>query len=407
MALRTIVIVGASMAGGRAAETLRAEGFDGRIVLVGAEPDRPYERPPLSKELLRGELPSERVFLRPAEFYAEQQIETRYGIRAIGLDPDARVVELESGERIGYDALLIATGASPRRLQVPGAELEGIYYLRTLRDAERLRAALQAASRVVVVGAGFIGAEVAASSRQMGLEVVLLEALAAPLLRVLGADVGHYYAQFHREQGVDVRLNAPVAGFRGQGQVEAVVLGDDQEVPCDLAVVGVGVVPEVAWLAGSGVALDNGVLADEWCRTNRPGVYAAGDVANWWHPRLGERLRVEHYDNAQNQGVAAARSILSRGAPYAPVPFFWSDQYDLTLQYVGHASRWDATCRRGRPEDRSFITFYLHQGRIRAALGVNRFKDVSAARRLIEAGVVVEPERLADESVELRRLLPR
>ena len=402
--MQTIAIVGANVGGGRAAEALRQEGFDGRIVLIGAEPERPYERPPLSKELLWGTAEEERLYLRPEAYYAEQQIELWLGVRATGLDPAARHLQLADGRSLPYDKLLIATGAAPRWLQVPGADLDGILVLRTLADARALRRRIEGARRVVVVGAGFIGAEVAASCRRAGLEVVALEAAAVPLERALGSEVGQIYAEIHRAHGVDLRTNEALAGFRGQGKVEQVLGTSGAAFECDFALVGVGVRPECGWLEGSGVALENGVLVDELCRTNVPEVYTAGDVANWWHPRLGERLRVEHYDNAQNQGVAAARSMLGRGDPYGPVPFFWSDQYGLNLQYVGHASGHDEVVLRGSVEDGSWSAFYLRDGRLRAALGVNRYRDVSAARQLIARQAPVEARQLADEGTDLRAL---
>jgi 3-phenylpropionate/trans-cinnamate dioxygenase ferredoxin reductase subunit len=401
------VIVGANLAGGRAAETLRDEGFAGRVVLIGAEPDRPYERPPLSKEFLRGDLPEEKVYLRPATYYDEQRIELRLGVRALRLRPDEPVVELSDGEALRYDRLLIATGATPRRLRVPGADLPGVHYLRTLRDAREIGDLLRRRPRLVVVGAGFIGAEVAATARTLGCDVTLLELLPVPLGKALGEEVGRVYAALHTSHGVDLRTNEEVAAFRGAGRVEEVVTASGAALPCDLAIVGVGVVPEVGWLDGAGIAVENGVVVDELCATSRPGVYAAGDVANWPHPLFGERLRVEHYDNAQEQGAAAARSMLSRGTPYGPVPFFWSDQYDVTLQYVGHAGPGDQVVFRGDPHADTWVAYYLRHGRLRAALGFNRARDVALARRLIAAQVEVTPQQLRDEQLDLRRLLPR
>jgi 3-phenylpropionate/trans-cinnamate dioxygenase ferredoxin reductase subunit len=397
------VIVGANLAGGRAAEALRA-GSEERIVLVGAEPERPYERPPLSKAFPAGQLPEEKVYLRPSDYYANQGIELLLGRRAVRLDPESRAVELDDGERLNYTALLIATGAAPRRLTAPGGDLEGIVYLRDLRDARRLRDRLQAATRVVVVGAGFIGAEVAAVARSLGRDVVALEALPVPLERALGPVVGGLYTEIHRARGVDLRTNAAVTEIVQAGGEFQVRTASGERFDCDLVVVGVGVAPEVGWLESSGIELRNGVVVDELSRTSLPDVYAAGDVANWFHPRLGHHLRVEHFDNAQNQGVAAARSILGQGQPYAPVNYFWSDQYDLSLQYVGHASGQDEVILRGTVEDGSWSAFYLRAGALKAALGVNRFRDVSAARQLIARDVPVTPEQLRDESVDLKTL---
>lgn len=405
MTARTCVVVGGNLAGGRAAETLRAAGFDGRVVLVGAEPDRPYERPPLSKAFLHGRQPEEALYLRPEGWYAEHEIELRLGTRATRLDPAARTVELDRGGPLGYDRLLVATGSRMRRLDVLGAGLAGIHLLRTVRDAERLRAELVPGRRVVVVGAGFIGTEVAACCRDLGLQVTMLEAAPLPLPR-LGPELGRIWAGYHRDHGVDLRTGDGVAAFRGAGRVEAVVTTSGRVVACDLAVVGVGVVPETEWLAGSGVRLDNGVVVDEHCQTGVPRVFAAGDVAAWWHPRLGTRLRVEHVDNANNQAVAATHAMLGRRAPYAPVPFVWSDQWDLHLQVVGLADRYDRVVVRGKVEDRSFVAFYLLGPEVRAAAGVNRLKEVAAARRLVWARLD-HPDQLADEDVELRSLIPK
>ncbi|HUX87415.1 MAG TPA: FAD-dependent oxidoreductase [Chloroflexota bacterium] len=403
----TYVIVGAGLAGGRAVETLRQEGFDGRVVLIGAEPDRPYERPPLSKDVLRNERPIEKVFLRPSEYYDEQQIELRTGQTASRLDSQNRALILDNGQSIQYDKLLIATGAAARRVNVPGAGLPGVHYLRTLAEAQTLGQALKAAQRVVVVGAGFIGAEVAASARMLGADVTVLELLPVPLQRALGDTVGKIYGEIHQERGVDLRLGEGISEFRGHGRIEEVVTSSGAHIACDIAVVGIGVQPDVSWLEGSGIALANGIVVDTLCAANLPGVYAAGDVASWWHPTLDERLRVEHYENAQNQGVAAAKSMLGKGEAYAPVLYFWSDQYDLTLQYVGHASGQDDVVFRGDVASRRFLAFYLRDGQLRAALGINRPKDISAARRLLRNPVNVSPADLADEQVDLRKLAAR
>jgi 3-phenylpropionate/trans-cinnamate dioxygenase ferredoxin reductase subunit len=400
-----VVIVGANVAGGRAAETLRQAGFDGHIVLVGAEPDRPYERPPLSKEVLWNDHPTDKLFLRPEDFYAEQNIELRLGRRATRLDPHSRSVWLDDGEQLSYGKVLIATGASPRRLAAPGADLDGVLYLRDMRDALHLRERLLRAERVVVVGAGFIGAEVAASSRKLGREVVALEMLPVPLERALGRQVGELYADIHRTHGVDLRLNESVTALHGNGQVQQVETASGARIECDLVVVGVGVAPAVEWLEGSGIELRNGIVTDERCRTNLPDVFAAGDVANWWHPHLEQHMRVEHFTNAQNQGVAAAQSMLGQlSEPYAPVNYFWSDQYDVNLQYVGHASGEDTLVLRGDPRSSTWSAFYVDGNHLKAALAVNRYRDITAARQLIARRVPITAEVLADEGVDLRAL---
>jgi 3-phenylpropionate/trans-cinnamate dioxygenase ferredoxin reductase subunit len=402
---QTCIIVGANLCGGRAAETLRQEGFDGRVALIGAEPERPYERPPLSKEFLRHETERERVFLRPPEFYAEQEIELRLGVRASAVDLRERAVVLETGERLRFDKLLIATGGRVRRLAVPGAELEGVYYLRTIGDCERIASELAPGRRVVVIGAGFIGAEVAASARTTGLEVTVLEGGQVPLARALGPEMGRIYGDIHREHGIDLRLSTRIERLEGSGQVERVMTSDGEAVGCDFVVVGIGIDPDTALAEGTGIEVGNGIIVDEHCRTNVDGVFAAGDVANFPNPILGERLRLEHWANAQNQGVAAAKAMLGSEEPYADVPWFWSDQYDLNLQYVGYASSWDHIAIRGSVPERRFTAFYVKDGRLRAAMTLNRARDIRPSRELIRARVQVDAEKLQDEDVELRSLV--
>ena len=401
----TCIIVGANLCGGRAAETLRQEGFDGRVVLIGAEPERPYERPPLSKEFLRRETERERVFLRPAEFYAEQEIELRLGVRATGVDLRERAVVLETGERLRFDKVLLAAGGRVRRLAVPGSQLEGVYYLRTIADCERIAAELAPGRRVVVIGAGFIGAEVAASARMTGLEVTVLEGGQVPLARALGPEMGRIYGDIHREHGIDLRLSTRIERLEGGRRVERVMTSDGEAVGCDFVVVGIGIDPETGLAEGMGIEVGNGIIVDEHCRTNVDGVFAAGDVANFPNPILGERLRLEHWANAQNQGVAAAKAMLGSEEPYADVPWFWSDQYDLNLQYVGYASSWDRIVIRGSVPERRFTTFYVKDGRLRAAMTLNRTRDIRPSRELIRARVQVDAEKLQDEDVELRSLV--
>jgi 3-phenylpropionate/trans-cinnamate dioxygenase ferredoxin reductase component len=399
--LETIVIVGASIAGGRAAEALRQNGFAGGLILIGADPDRPYERPPLSKAVLRGTIPTDSAFLQSPDFYAENGIDLRLGVAATGLDPAARTIELDDGSTVGYDRLLIATGSNLRRLRVPGADLAGVHYLRTMSDARALAADLGSASRLVVVGAGFIGLEVAAAARALGLGVTVLDTGPVPLVRILGQTLGQVVANVHREHGVDLRSGTSVAEFRGGGRVAQVVTSFGEVIPADVVVVGVGVTPAVDWLAGSGIALDNGIVVDELSKTNLPDVFAAGDVANSWNPLLGRRVRLEHYENAQNQGIAAASVMIGGAEPYAPVPSFWSDQYDLTFQYVGHASPDDTLLVRGDPGTRSFTAFYLREGAVAGAFST-RPRDITAAKRLVRSRKVVAPEVLADEGTDLR-----
>jgi 3-phenylpropionate/trans-cinnamate dioxygenase ferredoxin reductase subunit len=406
MADQTFVIIGANLAGGRAAEALRKEGFEGRVVLIGAEPDPPYERPPLSKEYLRGQIAREKIFIHKPGFYEEQRIELRLGVRATGLDLQGRVVELESGERIAFDRLLLATGGRPRKLSVPGSDLDGIYDLRTVADGERIAAELRPGRRLVVIGAGFIGAEVAASARMQGLDVTVLEMAPVPLGRALGDEMGGIYAEIHREHGVELLTGEAIDRFEGSGRVERVVGVSGRAIDCDFVVVGVGIEPATELAEAAGFAVENGIVVDEYAETSVPGVFAAGDVARFYHPVLRERLRVEHWANAQNQGVLVAKNMLGRREAYVEIPWFWSDQYDLNLQYVGHASSWDEIVLRGDVAGRKFTAFYLKGGRLRAALTVNRFKDIRPSRELIKLGVAVEAATLRDDAVELKSLIP-
>ncbi len=400
---RILVVVGASLAGGRAVETLREEGFDGRVVLVGAEPDRPYERPPLSKEVLRSQAHPETVYLRDESWYDENDVELRLGTTATSLTPGE--LTLDDGHTVGFDACLIATGGRVRTLDVPGAELGGVRYLRTIREASELAGELAGHPRVVVVGAGFIGAEVAASARTLGCEVTMLEILDVPLARVLGDDLGRLYAQLHRDHGVDLRLGEGVDRFEGAGRVSSVVGTSGTTYAADVVVIGVGIVPNVELAAEAGLECANGVLVDERCRTSSEAVFAAGDVANRPDAFSGERIRVEHFQNAQNQGPAAARSMLGRDEPFQEVPWFWSDQYDVNLQMLGHPSADAERIVRGDLGSRDFVALYVRGDWLIAAVAMNRGKDISAARRLIERRVAVERERLADEDVALRELL--
>ena len=389
--LEHVAVVGASLAGLRAIEALREGGFDGRITAVGAEPHLPYDRPPLSKQVLAGTWTPDNTMLAPVGASIEGlDVQWRLGQPATALDLGARRVELADGASIAFDGLVIATGASVRTL--PGQpELAGIHTLRTLDDCLALKADLDASpQRVVVVGAGFIGAEVAATARGKGLDVTLLEALAVPLERALGPVIGAVCAEVHREQGVDVRLSTGVEGFVGGDRVEGVVLTDGTTVAADVVVVGVGVAPNTAWLAGSGLPIDNGVVCDETCLA-APGVVAAGDVARWPNRRFDEVMRVEHWDNAQEQGAHAARRLLhgdGHGAEaYEPVPWFWSDQYDRKIQLAGRSGPTDEVAIvDGSLEERRFVALYGRAGRLVGVLGFNRPAPVMRYRQKIADG---------------------
>ena len=400
---QTFAIVGASLAGAKAAQTLREEGFDGRVVLVGAEPERPYERPPLCKEYLRGEAERDVVFVHGTSFYADNEIELRLGESAIDVDADHRELALDSGERLTFDGLLLATGAEPRRLSIPGSDLPGIHYLRTLADSDALRERLEAGGKLVVVGAGWIGAEVAASARERGVEVTLIDPLSVPLERVLGPEVGAVYRDIHLDHGVEMLLGDSVVSFEGDSGVERVRTETGRTIDCATVVVGVGATPRTELAAAAGLAVENGILVDGRLQTGVPGIFAAGDVANHLHPRLG-RLRVEHWDNALHQGPAAARGMLGGMDAYARLPYFFSDQYDVGMEYSGHAAGWDSVVFRGDPASREFIAFWLAGGRVRAGMNVNVWDVTEPIRALIGSGRPVDEQRLADPDVPLTDL---
>jgi len=401
---QTFVVVGGNLTAGAAVTTLRDQGFDQRIVVIGEEPHPPYERPPLSKQYLRGESTADSALLHPPSWYADADVELRLGLRAVRLDPVGRAVELRDGERIVYDKLLIATGGQNRRLAVPGTDLQGIHQLRTMEEADAIRAELRPGRTAVVVGAGFIGCEVAASLRQIGLEVEVVEPLEAPLLAALGPDVAKVYEGIHRDEGVRLHLGEAVEEFRGQGRAEAVITDRGTSVEGDFFVVGVGIDPSVGWLEGSGVELEDGVVVDEYCRTNLEEVFAAGDVANHWHPVFRRRMRVEHWDNALKQGAAAARSMMGAGGPYEDPHWFWSDQYRYNLQSVGVVGGWDDVVVRGSLEERRFVAFYLKENVLMAAVGLDHGRDVRRAARLVTARRPLDPALLRDEDVDLKKL---
>jgi len=403
---QTFVIVGASLAGAKAAETLRAEGFDGRLVLVGAEDERPYERPPLSKDYLRGEVDREKVYVHPEGFYAEHDIELRLGRTAVSLNTAGAELALDDGERLRYDRLLLATGAEPRALSIPGAQLDGVVYLRSVADCDALRRRLDRGGAVVVIGAGWIGSEVAASARQRGLEVTVIEPMTVPLERVLGREVGAVYRDIHRDHGVQMLLGTGVEAFEGDTAVERVRTSNGRALECDFVVVGVGIEPRIGLAAQAGLAIDNGILVDEHLRTSASGVFAAGDVANAHHPFYREPIRVEHWANALHQGPAAARAMLGQPEVYDRLPYFFSDQYDVGMEYAGFARAWERVVFRGDPVTREFIAFWLVEDRIVAGMNVNVWDVTDAIQRLISERVAVDARRLADPRVALEDLVP-
>jgi 3-phenylpropionate/trans-cinnamate dioxygenase ferredoxin reductase subunit len=400
----TFAIVGAGLAGAKAAETLRAEGFDGRVVLIGDEPERPYERPPLSKDYLRGEAERSKAHVHDEAFYADNDIELMTDRRVVMLDDAAHMLVLEGDERIAYDRVLLATGSRARRLEAPGAELAGIHYLRTFAHSDALRDALAGAPRVVVVGAGWIGSEVAASARQLGSEVTIIEPATVPLERVLGPHVGRIYQGLHADNGVRVLTGTGVDGFEGEGSVSAVRTSDGKRLETDLVVVGIGAAPRVELAVDAGIDASGGVLVDASLRTSAPDVYAAGDIANAFHPLYGGPVRVEHWANALNQGQAAARSMLGQAVSYDRVPYFYSDQYDLGMEYSGLGRASDEVVFRGDPEAREFIAFWMRNGRVVAGMNANVWDVTEPIQGLIRSGERVDPRRLADPDVPLESL---
>ncbi len=401
----TYVIVGAGLTGGGAAATLRQEGFDGRVVLIGAESQPPYERPPLSKDYLRGESSFQSTLVQSPDFYGENSIETWFGVRATRVDAAEKVVDLDGGESVAYDGLLIATGGRNRHFAIPGLDLEGIYDLRTAVDCDRIRAEIAPGRKAVVVGMGFIGSEVAASLRQSGVDVVVVDRNKVPLRRVLGEEVGGVMEGVHRDHGTTLIFEDTVAAFEGAGRVERVTTQGGSRIECDFAVVGLGIEPVTDLLAGTGAEIDNGIVVDEFCRTGVEGIYAAGDVANHYHPVFERRIRVEHWQNALNQGPAAARSMLGKGEPYDEVPWFWSDQYDFNLQYAGFHTEWDELVVRGSMEERDFVAFYRKDGRVLAAVAANRGRDLRRSMRLIKDQSLVDATKLGNTDVDLRALM--
>ena len=401
MATATFVIVGASLAGAKAAETLREEGFEGRVVLIGAEPVRPYERPPLSKEYLRGER-ADPPFVHGEHYYAEHDIELLLDVTVTRVLPGEQRVQLRDGAEIAYDALLLTTGAEPRTVPVPGADLPGVYLLRSLPDSDELRARLAGGGHAVVVGAGWIGSEVAASARQQGLDVTVLEPQAVPLEGALGAELGGYYARLHRAHGVELRGGEGIAEFRGRERVEAAVSTSGDVIACDFAVVGVGVRPRDDLAAEAGLTVGAGLHVDTALRSSAPGIFAAGDVANAENAFYGRRVRVEHWANALEQGPAAARAMLGHDVRWDRLPFFFSDQYESGMEYRGHTpDGYDDIVVRGDLESGEFISFWIKDDVVQAAMNVNVWDVGDALEALIRARRPVDRRALADADTPL------
>jgi len=405
MRYRTVVIVGASLTGATAAATLREAGFDGRVVLIGAEPLAPYERPPLSKEFLRSEQPFEEQYVRPEDWYNNHEVEARFGARAVQLDVVDREVVLAGGERVGYDALLVATGSRNRKLDVPGASLAGIFDLRTAADAVSIKEAAVPGARVVCVGMGFIGAEVAASMRMLGHDVTVVEVFETTLYPVLGRDIGKALESLHRDHGVHMLFNEAVASFEGDGRLEGVVTAGGRRIDADVAIVGVGTEPCVELMTGTGLDHGGGIPVGPTLETSVPGVFAAGDVARHDHPVFGH-IRVEHFDNAIKMGTVAARNMLGAGDVFDDPHWFWSDQFDSELQMAGYAPTWDHMVVRGSIEGRSFCAFLLDtDGVVRSTVSLDWKHDVRRSFGLVSSQAAPDLEALADPDVDLRTLV--
>jgi 3-phenylpropionate/trans-cinnamate dioxygenase ferredoxin reductase component len=405
-----MVIVGGGKTGGTAAATLRDEGYEGPLVIISREPGIPFGRPPLSKTYLRSEEGLDEWYVKPADWYEANDVELRTE-SVVAVDPAAHTLALDSGQQLEYQRLLLATGGTNRRLRIPGAELPGIYSLRTVAECDAIKHEAVPGRRAAVVGMGFIGCEVAASLAQLGVQVTAVYPGTNPLERVLGEQIGALISAMHRANGVRLLGGAKVAAFEGAERLEAVVLADGERVACDFAVVGVGIDPEVSAVAGSSMAQDNGILVDEQCRSSATDIYAAGDVANHLHPVLG-RIRVEHYNSATHHGAAAARSMLGSPDPFGYIHNFWTDQYEHTLQYVGHATSWDDFVVRGSLQEGKLIGFYLVAGVVRAAVGFDRGGDpewepdseMAASARLVARRARPDRGALTDERADLGSL---
>jgi len=396
------VIAGASLAGAKAAETLRDEGFDGDIVLIGAEAERPYERPPLSKGYLLGSDSRDSIYVHAADWYAEHGVDLREGVTVTAIDRGARTVATSSGAQVSYDKLLLATGASPRRLDFPGSDREEVLYLRTVADSDRLRSAFQPGTRVVVAGAGWIGLETTAAARTAECAVTVLEPQSGALTDQLGPELGAVFADLHRAHGVEFRFGEKAVEFR-PGMV---ITSGGAEIPADLLVVGIGAAPNDDLAARAGLETGNGVLTDEALRTSDPDIFAAGDVANSFHPLLGRRVRVEHWANALNGGPAAARSMLGQAVSYDPVPYFYSDQYDLGMECAGLPSpgTYDQVLYRGDRDALEFIAFWLSGGVVIAGMNVNVWDVNDDIQALIRAARPIDPARLTNPEIPLTDL---
>ena len=402
---RIFVIIGASQAGGWIAKTLRAEGFKGRVVLIGEEKYLPYERPPLSKDALLGEAELDSTYFWPPETYPELNFETMLGVRATAIDRAAKQVTLDNGDVLAYDRLAITTGTRPRRLPIDGADLAGVHYLRTMDDTLAIQADAKNGAVALIVGGGWIGLEVAATLGKLGCKSVVVEFADRLCGRAVTPEISAWMLDFHKGHGIDVRLNTGVERFEGDGALQRAILSDGDTIVCTLAVVGIGVLPNVEIAAEAGIEIDNGIKVDDLCRTSDPKIFSAGDVTNHPNALLGKRIRLESWENAQNQGIAAGKSMLDKGESYSEIPWFWSDQHDANIQMIGLPEAWDEVATRGDTGDNEFMTIYLKDSKIIGAISVNNPRDLRFAKRLMQAGKPVSATDIADTSIKMQALL--
>ena len=402
---RDLVIIGGGLTAHSAALAARHNGYGGKITILSNESALPYDRTPLSKGVLQGKQESDQLGFQPDGNYSADDITVLTDTRATAVDLEERTVETSSGDKLTFDDLLIATGARPIHLDGAGFDLDGVHYLRTTDDADSLKSDLETVTSVVVIGAGFIGSEVAASARSLGKQVALVDMAESPMSAALHPDITAVCAAIHEDHGVNLQMNSRIDELRGSARVEQAVLNDGSTIDCDLVVVGVGVRPNVELFAESGLEIDNGIVTDEFCRTSMPNVYAAGDVANWWHPELKQRIRIEHFDNAGSQGTFVGKVIAgAMDEPFAPIPYFWSDQYDTNIQYAGFAPDDADVVIRGNPDERSITAFYLDDGAICAAVTVNNAREFRSCRRLVAASAEIDRETLQSPDTDIRKL---
>lgn len=404
---RTFVIIGASQAGGWVAQTLRNEGFEGNVILIGEEPYLPYERPPLSKAALLGEVTVDSTYFWQQEALDEANIEVRLNTRVTAIDRDAKEIEIEGGDHIAYDKLAITTGARVRKLPIEGADLPGVFYLRTMGDTLAIRDAAKDGATAMIVGGGWIGLECAATLTKLGCKSVVVEAADRLCGRAVTPEISDWMLKFHTDHGVDVRLSTGLEKFEGNGQLERAVLPGGDTIDCSIAVVGIGVIANVELAQDAGLKIDNGIVVDDRACTSDPDIVAAGDVANHPNGLLERRIRLESYENAQNQGITAGKAMLDKAEPYSEIPWFWSDQFDANLQMIGLPQDWDETATRGDQDSNEFVTFYLKNGMIDGAISVNNPRDLRVGKRLMQGKKQVSAAELIDPETKLQALLKR